>query len=78
MNKLFPYAASLHNTGIHVAGIPLVIELLWIGGLKALRYEAVGIVPFVANSPTMNFFYKYDAPQYKQYLNETQRMDFLI
>lgn len=32
--------------------------MIWIGGLKAFRYEAEGIVPFVANSPVMNFFYK--------------------
>ncbi len=32
--------------------------MAWIGGLKAFQYEADGIVPFVANSPLMNFFYK--------------------
>lgn len=32
--------------------------MVWIGGLKAFRYEAEGIVPFVANSPVMSFFYK--------------------
>ena len=59
MNKFFNYAAGLQNTGIHLSRLGLVIVLLWIGGLKAFRYEAAGIVPFVANSPTMNFFYKY-------------------
>ncbi|MES2646040.1 MAG: DUF417 family protein, partial [Bacteroidota bacterium] len=34
------------------------------------NYEAVGIVPFVANSPAMNFFYKYDPPEYKQHMNK--------
>jgi uncharacterized membrane protein YkgB len=43
---------------------------LWIGGLKAFKYEAVGIVPFVANSPTRNFFYKYDAREYKKHMNK--------
>lgn len=70
MNKLFSYAASLQNTGIHLTRWGIVIVLLWIGGLKAFRYEAVGIVPFVANSPTMNFFYKYDAPEYKKHMNK--------
>ena len=70
MEKFFRYAASLHLAGIHLARIGLVIVLLWIGGLKAFRYEAVGIVPFVANSPTMHFFYKYDAPQYKKHMNK--------
>lgn len=70
MEKLFRYAASLQSTGIHMARIGIVIVLLWIGGLKVFRYEAVGIVPFVANSPTMNFFYKYDAPEYKKHMNK--------
>ncbi len=32
-------------------------------------YEADGIVPFVANSPFMSFFYAYPAPDYKQHMN---------
>lgn len=70
LNKFLTYAASLQNAGVHVARWGIVIVLIWIGGLKAFRYEAVGIVPFVANSPTMNFFYKYDAPEYKQHMNK--------
>ena len=70
MEKYFRYAASLQHTGIHLCRIALVIVLLWIGGLKAFKYEAVGIVPFVANSPTMSFFYKHDAPEYKKYMNK--------
>jgi uncharacterized membrane protein YkgB len=42
--------------------------LLWIGGLKAFRYEADGIVPLVANSPTMSFFYA-DPGNYKAHKN---------
>ena len=70
MNKLFSYAASLQNTGIHITRWGIVIVMLWIGGLKAFKYEAVGIVPFVANSPTMNFLLKYDAPEYKKHMNK--------
>lgn len=33
--------------------------MAWIGGLKAFQYEADGIVPFVANSPVMSFFYNH-------------------
>ena len=40
-----------------VTRVGLIVVLLWIGGLKAFPYEADGIVPFVANSPTMSFFY---------------------
>jgi uncharacterized membrane protein YkgB len=70
VNKIFQYAAGLQNTGVHIARWGIVIVLLWIGGLKAFRYEAAGIVPFVANSPTMNFFYKYEAPEYKKHMNK--------
>ena len=70
MNKIFYYAAGLQNSGVHLARWGIVIVLLWIGGLKAFRYEALGIVPFVANSPTMNFFYKYEAPEYKKHMNK--------
>jgi uncharacterized membrane protein YkgB len=41
---------------------------VWIGSLKAYRYEADGIVPFVANSPFMSFAYS-DAGNYKQHMN---------
>ena len=40
---------------------------MWIGGLKFWNYEAEGIVPFVANSPFMSFFYTKKAPEYKDY-----------
>ena len=70
MKKLFSYAASIQDTGIHITRWGIVIVLLWIGGLKVFRYEAAGIVPFVANSPVMSFFYQYDAPEYKKYMNK--------
>ncbi len=70
MKNVFTYAASLQNMGVHLTRIGLVIVLLWIGGLKAFRYEAVGIVPFAANSPVMNFLYQYDAPAYKKHMNK--------
>lgn len=70
MKKLFSAAAELQNVGIHISRWAIVIVLIWIGGLKAFQYEAVGIVPFVANSPTMNFFYHFDAPEYKKHMNK--------
>lgn len=70
MIKLFRIAAGMQEVGVHLARWGIVIVLLWIGGLKAFRYEAVGIVPFVAHSPLMNFFYKYDVPEYKTYMNK--------
>lgn len=70
MDKLFEYAARLQQTGIQLTRIGLIVVLIWIGGLKAFRYEANGIVPFVANSPFMNFFYHHDAPDYKTHMNK--------
>jgi uncharacterized membrane protein YkgB len=40
--------------------------LCWIGGLEAANYEAEGIVPFVANSLLMSFFYHHPAPEYRE------------
>ena len=60
-------AASLKGTGIHLVRVAIFIIFVWIGGLKFWNYEAEGIVPFVANSPFMSFFYAKDAPEYKDY-----------
>lgn len=62
--KLFELASRMDKLGVTVTRVGLIVVLLWIGGLKAFRYEADGIVPFVANSPTMSFFYA-DAGNYK-------------
>lgn len=55
---------------VHFTRISIFIVMAWIGGLKAFQYEADGIVPFVANSPLMGFFYTKDAPEYQQYKNK--------
>ena len=59
--------ASLKGAGIHLVRIAIFIIFVWIGGLKFWNYEAEGIVPFVANSPFMSFFYTKNAPEYKDY-----------
>ena len=66
--KLFELASRMDKVGVTVTRVGLIIVLLWIGGLKAFRYEADGIVPLVANSPTMSFFYA-DADNYKAHKN---------
>lgn len=68
MVKLFELAARMDKVGVTVTRIGLIVVLLWIGGLKAFRYEADGIVPFVANSPFMSFFYA-DGENYKAHMN---------
>ena len=50
-------AASTQKLGINLIRISILIIFVWIGGLKFLNYEAEGIVPFVANSPFMSFFW---------------------
>ena len=62
-------AARTDRLGVAVTRLGLILVLLWIGALKAAPYEADGIVPFVANSPFMRFFLKYDSPAYKQHMN---------
>lgn len=44
--------------GIHFSRFAVALVLIWIGALKFADYEADGIVPFVANSPAMSFFYR--------------------
>lgn len=48
-----------------VIRVAILIIFVWIGGLKFWNYEAEGIVPFVANSPFMSFFYNEKAPEYR-------------
>ena len=60
-------AASSQKLGINLIRIAILIIFVWIGGLKFWNYEAEGIVPFVANSPFMSFFYTKSAPEYKEY-----------
>jgi uncharacterized membrane protein YkgB len=68
MVKVFELAARMDKVGVAVTRLGLIVVLLWIGGLKAFRYEADGIVPFVANSPFMSFFYA-DGENYKAHMN---------
>jgi reactive chlorine resistance protein C len=68
-NTLLRFAAGTDRFGIAVTRIGLVVVLVWIGGLKMYKYEDEGIVPFVANSPFMSFFYRAPAGEYKQHMN---------
>jgi reactive chlorine resistance protein C len=67
--RLYIKAATLDRFGMGLLRLGLVIVLVWIGALKFADYEAEGIVPLVANSPLMSFFYHYPAPEYRQYMN---------
>lgn len=67
-DQLMELAARAGNLGIAVTRLGLIVVLLWIGGLKAFKYEADGIMPFVANSPLMSFLLK-DPANYKIHRN---------
>lgn len=68
--SLLAFAANLRGLGLNLIRIAILIVFVWIGGLKFKYYEADGIVPFVANSPFMSFFYAKEAPEYKEYKNK--------
>lgn len=68
IRALFELASRADRLGYALTRIGLVTVLVWIGGLKVAKYEADGIVPFVANSPFMSFFYA-DPGGYKPHMN---------
>ena len=70
VRHIYEQAARLDRVGMALLRLGLIVVLFWIGGLKFADYEADGIVPLVANSPLMSFFYHYPAPEYRQYLNK--------
>ena len=69
IDRLISILAESQSQFINLIRISIFIVMVWIGGLKAYQYEADGIVPFVANSPLMSFFYGKKAPEYKAYKN---------
>lgn len=69
MKQLISYLATSQTSFVNLTRISIFIVMAWIGGLKAYQYEADGIVPFVANSPLMSFFYDKEAPEYQEYKN---------
>jgi uncharacterized membrane protein YkgB len=68
-NSIITSIAGLDALGRKAVRLGIVVVFLWIGGLKFFTYEADGIVPFVANSPFMSFFYNHPG-EYKQHVNK--------
>ncbi len=68
-HRFLSVASSWDRLGLNLMRVAILVIFVWIGGLKYFAYEADGIVPFVANSPFMSFFYHYDAPEYKKHMN---------
>lgn len=69
-DTIIAYGKKIRRAGIGFMRIAIFIIFVWIGSLKVCQYEADGIVPFVANSPLMSFFYNKEAPEYKQHMNK--------
>lgn len=69
MKRFLSFLAAGQAHFINLLRVSIFIVMAWIGGLKAFQYEADGIVPFVANSPLMSFFYTKKAPEYQAYKN---------
>lgn len=69
MINLYRWLANSQQSFINFIRISIFIVMAWIGGLKAVQYEADGIVPLVANSPLMSFFYHHPE-EYKAHKNK--------
>ena len=69
MKKLIHFLANSQPQFFNLVRLSIFIVMAWIGGLKVYQYEADGIVPFVANSPLMSFFYTKEAPEYMDFKN---------
>ncbi|MDI3288692.1 DUF417 family protein [Polyangium sp. 15x6] len=70
LTKLFGWAARADRVAMNTLRAGLIVVLVWIGALKFVEYEADGIVPFVANSPFMSFFYDHPAREYLSHMNQ--------
>lgn len=66
---LLTFTSGLKSFGIKFIRVAILVVFVWIGGLKYFHYEADGIVPFVANSPFMSFFYAKGTLEYKEHKN---------
>jgi uncharacterized membrane protein YkgB len=69
IRRLYIKAAGIDRFGMAMLRLGLVVVLIWIGSLKFVSYEADGIVPLVANSPLMSFFYRHPTPEYRRHMN---------
>lgn len=68
LHTLIELAARMDRLGVIVTRVGLVVPV-WIGGLKAHRYEDEGIVHLVANSPSMGFLYREPPGEHRNHVN---------
>jgi uncharacterized membrane protein YkgB len=63
------FLAGLDGFGKKTVRFGIVVVFLWIGGLKFFTFEADSLVPFVAHSPFLFFFYSHP-DEYKPHMNQ--------
>lgn len=68
INAVLRTIAGWDRLSMTLLRIGVLVVLFWIGGLKWFKYEADGIVPFVANSPLMKWMLG-DPANYKARMN---------
>ncbi|MBO3725676.1 YkgB family protein [Actinomyces bowdenii] len=59
---------ALDRLSLTLLRLGVIVVFLWIGGLKWFKYEADGIIPFIANSPLMRWMIG-DPAGYKPHMN---------
>lgn len=59
---------ALDRLSLTLLRLGVIVVFLWIGGLKWFKYEADGIIPFIANSPFMRWMIG-DPAGYKPHMN---------
>ena len=68
LTRLAQTITRLDRFAIFMLRLSVAVVFLWIGGLKWFKYEADGIVPFIANSPFMKWMIG-DPANYKSHMN---------
>ncbi len=73
MKAIITILANAEAGFVDFLRISIFVVMAWIGALKAFSYEAEGIVPFVANSPFLRFFYN-QPRDYSRHMNMEGQM----
>lgn len=68
LTRLAEAITRLDRFALLMLRLGVAVVFLWIGGLKWFKYEADGIVPFIANSPFMRWMIG-DPGNYKSHMN---------
>lgn len=67
IDNLLVSLSRADRLGVNLVRISIAAVFIWIGLLKFVPFEADSIIPMVAHSPLMSFFYKHPG-QYKEHM----------